>query len=135
MRSRYSCGKRPNRVLDLIAQDCLLRIVTDCPWLYLDEIQEKLFVTSGHLVHISTIHRCIKTNLRWTLKQSRFIARQRDEVMRALHTATLSDITDDPRQFIFVDESAKNRYTTRRMRSYQPKGNNHGKYIFYMYLC
>ena len=45
------------------------------------------------------------------------VARERNEVQRALYIAKLRTLSDDPRQFVFVDETAKDRLAGRGARN------------------
>jgi transposase len=92
-------------------------------WLYLDEIQEKLLNCTGVLVHPSTIYRSLTRDLQLTLKLAYAKAAQRNEIRRAQHQGDMDAITGNPRQFIFIDETAKDRNAARSRRYWQRVGS------------
>ncbi|KAJ1430827.1 hypothetical protein B484DRAFT_395757 [Ochromonadaceae sp. CCMP2298] len=77
---------------------------------------------SGKRVHCSTIYRAMIAD-GWTLKKAVNSVCRRDEVLSAEHRARLWTITDDPSQFVFVDETAKDRLASRRGRAWHPRGS------------
>ena len=50
------------------------------------------------------------------------LAKERNDIERAAHHVRLFALINDPSQFIFVDESAKDRNTSRRQHAWQRKG-------------
>lgn len=60
----------------------LQELVTEKPWLYLDELQEALFIQGGDLwlVNCSTIWRFLTNQLKWSLTVATGRAVQRDEL-------------------------------------------------------
>jgi transposase len=106
-----------------VARVILRQIVRAEPWLYLDELQRKLKQQSGIKVHCSTIYRALVAD-GWTLKKAVNSACRRDEVLRAEHRTKMWSVTDDPSQFLFVDETAKDRLASRRGRAWQPRGSS-----------
>lgn len=102
----------------------ILRIIRQYPFSYLDELQTKLFESTGCLVSISQLQRVLTGELRWSLQVAQARASEQDEIERAEHRAFMYEVTDDPYQFIFLDESAKDRNASRRRRCWQPIGLN-----------
>jgi transposase len=100
----------------------LMEIVRTRPHLYLHEIQQRFGETTGVYSSHSAIWKVLH-ELRWSLQQAQFAAAQRDEVARAEHLATLRDVTDDPKQFVFVDETSKDPDDVLRRRAWQPVNN------------
>jgi transposase len=122
-KKRIGAGPRPtSRIITRNVKQALFRICRNSPWLYLDEFQQKLLEATGVRVHGSTIWRVLTKECHWSLKVAVCSARERDEVERAEWHVTLSQITQDPLQFVFVDESAKDRNSSRRKRTWQPRG-------------
>lgn len=113
-----------NRAMTLPVKAALRTIATETPWLYLDEFQEKLNAVTGVLVSTSTIWKVLTRELRWSLQIAQVAARQRNEIDRANHQATLHEITANPKQFVFVDESSKDKASSVRRRVWMPINNN-----------
>lgn len=95
-------------------------IVSHKPWLYLDEFQAQLLARTGTKVSTSAIYKVLTEELGWSLQAAEVAARERNEVDRAEHQAVLHEVTDDPSQFVFVDESAKDKNTALRRRLWRP---------------
>eukprot|EP00597_Dinobryon_sp_UTEXLB2267_P005672 CAMPEP_0170058134 /NCGR_PEP_ID=MMETSP0019_2-20121128/872_1 /TAXON_ID=98059 /ORGANISM="Dinobryon sp., Strain UTEXLB2267" /LENGTH=110 /DNA_ID=CAMNT_0010263001 /DNA_START=355 /DNA_END=684 /DNA_ORIENTATION=- len=52
------------------------------------------------------------------------MAGERNEIQRAEHHVLLNQLTNNPAQFVFVDETAKDRNSSLRQRAWQLKGLN-----------
>jgi transposase len=118
-------GKGPrvfNRLVTPVVKRSLRGLVTNMPWLYLDEFQQKLVETTGVRLTLSSIWRVLTKELGWTLKIAEKKARERNEVERALHHVHMSQATNDPAQFVFIGETAKDRKASRRRRGWARRG-------------
>jgi len=123
-RIRAKLGPRvESRLFTPALQNVLRTIVTEHPYFYLDELQTELYERSGTRASLSTIHKILTGELGWTLQLAESSARERNALDRAEHHAVLNEITDDPAQFVFVDESSKDRDTILRKRLWQPRGH------------
>ena len=121
--NRMKLGPRVwNRKVTPPVKTTLLTIVKDKPWAYLDELQQMLRDKAGITLSLSVIYKVLRRECRWSLHKVQLVARQRDEVLRAEHHALLSRVTDNPRQFIFIDETSKDKDMIRRRRAWQPVG-------------
>ena len=105
----------------------LKRIVIEHPEFYLDEFVAELARITGVYYHPSTISRLIRRRLGYTLQVLQEIAIQRDEILRkayndALHQ--LLSVKSDPRVVVFIDETHKDRNSSRRRRGWGPRNSN-----------
>ena len=94
----------------------LRNIVHSRPDLYLDEIASKLESKSRIYVSPKTIYSAIKDRLYMTMKQMGKMAKDHDDDLRQCFLDKLSSVTDNPMQFIWIDESAKDASSSRRQR-------------------
>jgi transposase len=108
--------------VDGAVRNSLRQLATRFPCLYLDELRQKLLECTGVLLHTSTIHKVLQFELGWTLKVVNRKAKERNEAARAAHHAVLREVTDDPKQFVFMDETAKDANASRKRRGWAPKG-------------
>lgn len=112
------------RVTSFTAEDNaeLDRIIRDKPHLYLDEIQKEMRDScNGKVWHVTTLWRQLQRR-GYTLQKAVFRARQRCEEERARFMLRLERNTDDPRQFIVIDEAHKSANEARRDRAWSLQG-------------
>lgn len=96
-------------------------LVRDEPWLFLDEIRDKMLAITGRLWSPSFLWQCMnKLNL--SLQVVTYIARQRDEDERRQYKSALETLVLNARQCVFLDETAKDRSASRRRRFWSPRG-------------
>lgn len=120
---RMKRGKRiHNRLVTHAVKVELRRIVTERPWMYLEEIREALCVTTGVLLSSATTYRVLSLDLNWSLKRATLAAKERNDIDRDEHLQALYNATNDPTMFIFVDETSKGREDSLRTRHWQPRG-------------
>ena len=98
----------------------LKKIVDADPSLFLDEMQKRLRRKFGQKFSIPTIHKALTTKRRrgglgYSLKLLTFKAVQASRKERRLYRARLRQV-NDPRQFVFIDETAVGRNAGRRRR-------------------
>ena len=119
------CRRKYSRLVTPAVKTCLRNLIHASPQLYLDEFREKVFERTGLVLffHFSTIYRLMKS-LGWTLKKMFASAGERNEIRRAEHHVLLNQLTNDPAQYIFIDETAKDRNSSLRQRAWQRKGLN-----------
>jgi hypothetical protein len=100
-------------------------LIHQSPELYLDELQEQLFIQGGNewLLHCSTIWRVLKEDFNWSLKVANARAAQRNEDDRNRYRRRMRQV-HDPAMFIFVDESHRGRNESRRRRAWGPRGKD-----------
>ena len=102
--------------------DQLSSIHKSHPEYYLDQFVEHLYDVSGMLVSPSTIYRALHDRLGYRLNRIQEIAANRDDADREMFIEALSVILDDPRKLICIDETAKDRLASRRMRAWCLRG-------------
>lgn len=108
----------PREVLSDLEQFTILQSLIHKPTLHLNEVQEKLFETTGTWVHQSTICRAIKKQ--GTRKKAQYIALQQSEVKRIEFMAEISAF--DPNMLIGIDETGSDRHNEIRKYGYSLKG-------------
>ena len=106
-----------------VARACLRNLVLESPQLYLDEFCDRIVERTGLLYHSSTIFRFLKS-LGWSLKKMFATAGESNEIQRAEYHVLLNQITNEPTQFVFVDETAKDRNSSSRQLAWQQRGLN-----------
>ena len=109
----------PQCLLSEFEQTIVLQVMIDNPSVYLIELQNKLFDTTGTWVHESTICRTIH-RLSFTRKKLQHIAFGRSEDLRAKFVADISIF--DPRMFLWVDESGFRQRNSIRNYGYSLRG-------------
>lgn len=124
-RERRRLGPRVNRrVFTPNMKAILHNIVESKPWLYLDEFQIELRNRTGYRVSISAIYKVLTREMNWSLQVAEVAARERNELERAEHQALLHEISTDPKQFVFIDETSKAKETSMRRRLWRPVNTN-----------
>ena len=101
----------------------LKEIIDNEPQLYLDEIQKKLFEQTGKLWSCSTIWKQLHT-IGYSLKVAVLRAKQQDEEQLAIFQRTVKDRVQHPRQYLFIDETARGANASRRRRAWGPRGTS-----------
>ena len=109
----------PRKVLNDLEQFTILQSLIHKPTLYLSEIQEKLFETTGTWVHESTICRSIKQQ-GFTRKTVQYIALQQSESKRIEFMAEVSVFNPD--MLIWIDETGSDRRNAIRKYGYSLRG-------------
>ena len=122
---RYKSGYRGEMGEENVGM--LKEIAKEKPWLYLDEFQEELQRRCGRKFSCPTIHRTLVKRCNWSLTLAFETAAQQNQIERAKHLAQLRDITADPRCFIFIDETAKDRKASRRSRLWHPRNTRNNR--------
>mmetsp|Transcript_17138 Transcript_17138/g.24802 ORF Transcript_17138/g.24802 Transcript_17138/m.24802 type:complete len:294 (+) Transcript_17138:43-924(+) len=122
-RKRGILRRKYNRLVTPAVRNCLRNLILETPQLYLDEFCDKIFQRTGLFFHTSTVYRLLKS-LGWSLKKMFAMAGERNEIQRAEHHVLLNQLTNNPAQFVFVDETAKDRNSSLRQRAWQLKGLN-----------
>jgi hypothetical protein len=117
-------GCRVNRLVTPPLKADLKVLATTQPWLYLDEFQHKLHQGTGVRLSFSTIFKVLTLELKWSLRVQQAKAKERNDNDRAAHHLMMRQVTRDPAQFIFIDETAKDRNASRRGRMWGPRGRN-----------
>ena len=86
---------------------CLESIIDEHPEYYLDEIQIYLCIRLNIYVSLSTLYRTLRENRGYSLKACYENAKQRSEIQRSLHNASLKSIVRDPHQLFLFMKSIK----------------------------
>lgn len=100
----------------------LKQIVDAHPDYYLDEIQAKFAILSGEVWSCSMLWRNLQTELNYSLQVCVDKANQQDQAEVAAYFNSIDEFMVQPEQLVFVDESQKDRNSSRRRRSWARRG-------------
>jgi transposase len=92
------------------------------PDLYLDELQNKLWLRTGALVTVSTIWRALSQKFGYSRKVFSAKAAQRDETARAAFRQTMRAV-GDPSCFVWLDETASSKQAFESRRAWARRGS------------
>jgi hypothetical protein len=109
-------------VMDDATIAALKGIVDATPDLYLDQIQTELSEVTGKLVSVATISNTLHHKLGYTPQALGHLAANMDEHARLSFLNRVYYVTDEPRMFILIDETAKDRNASRRRVAWAPRG-------------
>lgn len=100
----------------------LKRIIDRRPDLYLDEIQDQFHLETGELWSTSYLWRKLQVECGYSLQVAtdRSTRRQQEDIDAFFDD--LNRMVSDPSMLVFVDESAKDRNSSRRRRSWSRRG-------------
>lgn len=117
----------PALILGPFEQLTLLRIILDCPGIYLREIRDRLFEVYGFNICLSTIHRTLhimgysrQVMHRVAIQVMHRVAIQKSDELRAKFFADIS--VYDPQMLLWIDESGCDRRHTVRKYGYSVRG-------------
>lgn len=100
---------------------CLIAIITENPWLYLDEVSAALSHRCGQTYTTQRIHKELVAR-GFSLKVMQQAAQQRDERKREIYWFTLFDLGVRPEHLVFCDEASKKDSDLRRKRGWGGRG-------------
>ena len=100
----------------------LKTLVDTRPDLYLDQLQHELYVRTGDLISLATVWNIIHKNFGYTLQALGTMAKAQDAGARVAYLDSLNGLTEDPKMFVFVDETAKDRNSCRRRMGWARRG-------------
>ena len=98
---------------------CIVESLLANPAMYLSELQEELFQTTGLKVSISTIFRTVR-RLGFTRKKLRNVALQQSEVRRNEFMEEMSYL--DAKMIVWLDETGTDKRKERRLYGYNLRG-------------
>lgn len=100
-------------------------ILTTSPELYLDEMQEALYLYGGPMwmFSLKAIWTTLRHRLGWSLKKFAQLSRSRDLSLRLSFKARMY-CYHDPKMFVFVDETNRELGDERRRRGWGPRGQD-----------
>lgn len=93
------------------------------PYLFLDQIHDKLAGKYNKSWSTSCIYKTITIHLKLSLQQITMMATQANQAERLVYKANLS-CYEDPAMFVFVDETMVGKNASRRSRNWAPKGGD-----------
>ena len=109
--NRDNLPRKVNHTVELI----VLHVVLEHPGIYLREIQSKVQYLTGSSLSLSIICHLLHEQ-RFPRKKMRMVARQRDELTRAIYAAEVA--LYNPEMFIFLDETGSDRRNALRKYGY-----------------
>jgi transposase len=92
----------------------LLRIVEEDPIAYLDEMQERLAMSTNMWVSLKTLSTTLRDDLGWTLGVYSTKALQQDAQERAEYRELMDKLVLNTEQVLWVDETDKSYSASRR---------------------
>ena len=113
--NRDNLPRKVNHTIELV----VLHVVLEHPGIYLREIPSKVEYLTGSNLSLSTICHLLHEQ-RFSRKKMRMVARQRDELIRALYAAEVALYS--PEMFIFLDETGSDRRNALRKYGYSQRG-------------
>lgn len=121
-------------VMDEVTIAALKTIVDATPDLYLDQMQDELENVTGKHISLATISDALHNRLGYTPQALGNLAANMDEHARLAFLNNLYYATDDPRMFIFLDETAKDKSASRRRISWALRGRGNSYRHEYEYF-
>jgi transposase len=109
------------RLLDATDVKFIKALLAHQHCLYIDEIQERLLFQRGVQASVPTIVRTLQ-HLQLTHKCVSIRALERNAIRRSAFMNTIADQVPDPEMLMFVDEAAKNKRTSGRLKGWSLKG-------------
>jgi len=113
---RFSLKRTVRMNNDLVKT--IKEIVDEHPEYYLDEIQMALCSRKKVYISCSTIYRTITEKLNYSMQICYESAAQKNEAERWLYKSALECLVSDAYQLIFVDETHKDRNSSRRRKAW-----------------
>ena len=109
----------PQKMLQDVEKTSLLESLMANPAIYLDELQQELFVNTGTWASISTVFRTIR-RMGFTRQKLRHIANQQSEEKRTEFIEEMDFIRAD--MIVWLDETGSDRKKGRRLFGYHLRG-------------
>eukprot|EP00732_Lithocolla_globosa_P001317 Lithocolla_globosa_v1_NODE_627_length_3566_cov_26.673028.p2 type:complete len:327 gc:universal NODE_627_length_3566_cov_26.673028:1758-778(-) len=101
--------------------ELIYAIVQDNPTIYLDELQDEIFSTTGANFSLPTLYRCLK-RLGMSRKKVTYYARNQDLLHQVFYMNIMSRVVTSLDQLIFVDETGTDLRNARRLYGYSLRG-------------
>ena len=117
-KKQYNRDSLPRKVSSTI-QLVVLHIVLERPGIYLREVQSQVEYLTGTNLSISTICQLLHEQ-GFSRKKMRIVAKQRDDLLRAIYAAEMALYNAD--MFIFLDETGSDRRNALRKYGYSLRG-------------
>jgi len=109
----------------------LTQIVDDQPDLYLDEIQKEFMTRTGRWFSQSWLWKKLCSECRYSLQVSTDRASQQDEEEREDYLRNIGNLCAHPSQLVYIDESQKDRNSSRRRRQWFRRSVTPFHYAFF----
>ena len=114
--NRLAKKNKATSIVTIAIINAIKEIADEKPELCLDEITEKVAEKSNCFLSLSTISRVLKNQVGYSLQVFYESAIQRDELERIIHKEGLRVLVNDVVELVFVDETHKDRNSSRRRR-------------------
>jgi transposase len=110
----------------------LQSIVDNNPQFYLDEIQDEFLLRTGEVWSTSMLYRRLRSpEIDYSLQVATDRASQQEQQQIDDYFADLSALVAKPDMLIFIDESAKDRNSSRRRRSWSRRGQTPFRHAYF----
>jgi transposase len=115
----FSGGR--GRKLDAVDVQFIRALLYQEPCMYLDELQDELWIRRGVLVSISCLRRTLR-RLRLSHKHITIRALERNDLDRSAYMNKIGELITDPAQLMFIDEAARNKKNPTRRKGWSSIG-------------
>ena len=114
---------------DAVMDDDTVKALKDLaeqrPDMYLDEMQDEMLRITGKRIALITLSTTLRVRLGLTLQKLSDMSSAQDEAARLAYVNHIHSLTGDPKMFIFIDETAKDRNASRRRVGWAKRGRGH----------
>jgi transposase len=112
-------------VMDDATVAALKNLAEQQPELFLDQMQDEMLRTTGKRIALITLSTTLRKRLGMTQQKLSSLSRAKDDAARLVYVNYIHNLTEDPKMFIFIDETAKDRNASRRRMGWARKGIGH----------
>jgi transposase len=109
------------RILSSGDLDLVKSLLGQEPTMYLDELQDELFIRRGVVVSVPTLLRSLR-RLHFSRKSVSIRALERNDMDRAIYMNHFAEMVTDPAMIMFIDEAARNKKNPSRKMGWSLKG-------------
>jgi len=109
------------RILKIDDLNLVRSLLSQYPSIYLDELQDELFVRRGVAISIPTLFRSLR-RIHFSRKSVSVHALERNDLDRSMYMNRFADLVLDPAMVMFVDEAARNKKNPSRKMGWSLEG-------------
>jgi transposase len=112
-------------VMDDATVAALKTLAEQQPDLYLDQMQDEMLRITGKRIALITLSTTLRERLGMTLQKLSSMSSAQDDAARLAYVNHIHILTEDPKMFIFIDETAKDRNASRKRMGWAKRGRGH----------
>ena len=124
-RRNLSHPHHADAVMDDATVTALKNLAEQQPDLYLDQMQDKMLRITGKRIMLITLSTTLRERLGMSLQRLSSMSSAQDDAARLAYANHIHNLTEDPKMFIFIDETAKDRNASRRRMGWAKRGRGH----------